>query len=179
MYRTQVLCRGTHLKTRRINTELPIRIHYRINLDAHKSRLPLARIEIFPDLGKSIVTCFGITFVADALAQSIWNKSTDDLDERRMRNMAVAAIPLGIWYSAWFSFLDFHLKKAPFISALIDTLFLPAVHAFFLIPFHIIHNNKVHFYCHIFELNVYRYLITTYLIRNLSPKSALFGFWTG
>lgn len=147
MYRTEVLCRGTHLKARRINTELPIRIHYRINLDAHKSRLPLARIELFPDLGKSIVTCFGITFVADAAAQSIWSnfKSIDELDQRRMRNMAVAAIPLGIWYSAWFSFLDFHLKKAPFVSALIDTLFLPAVHAIFLIPFHIIHNNKVHF----------------------------------
>ncbi|CAG5114159.1 Oidioi.mRNA.OKI2018_I69.chr2.g8227.t1.cds [Oikopleura dioica] len=143
MYRTQVLWRGTHLKTRRINTELPIRIHYRINLDAHKSRLPLARIELFPDLGKSIVTCFGITYIADALAQSIWNRSTEDLDQRRMKNMAIAAVPLGIWYSAWFSFLDFHLKKAPFTSALIDTLFLPAVHAIFLIPFHIIHDNKV------------------------------------
>ena len=105
MYRTQVLWRGTHLKTRRINTELPIRIHYRINLDAHKSRLPVARIELFPDLGKSIVTCFGITYLADALAQSIWNRSTDDLDQRRMKNMAIAAVPLGIWYSAWFSFL--------------------------------------------------------------------------
>ena len=109
MYRTQVLCRGTHLKTRRINTELPIRIHYRINLDAHKSRLPVARIELFPDLGKSILTCFGITYIADALAQTIWNRSFDELDKRRMKNMAVAAVPLGIWYSGWFSFLGTEL----------------------------------------------------------------------
>ena len=63
-------------------------------------------------------------------------------DFYRTLHMGLCAIPLGFWYSNWFSILG-RMSKSPLEIAIIDTLIVPLVHALFLIPYHILHEQRV------------------------------------
>ena len=68
--------------------------------------------------------------------------SLEAISFERTFHMGLCALPLGFWYSHWFSKLD-RLTKNAFSIALVDTFTLPMIHFLFLVPYHIIHEKKV------------------------------------
>ena len=56
--------------------------------------------------------------------------------------MGLACVPLGFWYSHWVSVLS-SAPFGPLCIVLVDVLLLPFIHAIFLIPYHLIKEQRV------------------------------------